>query len=175
MTQKLQIANYQDSDRRTVIAGQAMSVGDVIKIISDTSSTLVGQRKAVLVTAAADVQNAGQWGVAFKVSSDPFAVSTSTVNSALGTRITTIASGDLIVECRRGTILEYDNSLLHSSLDPDNGGTTPTVGTSLGINTSSGAKWSSAAQTSLTNVGTTIHVGRVFKVFGKKVLIELVA
>jgi hypothetical protein len=85
-----------------------------------------------------------------------------------------IASGDAIVQVGAGAIIEYDRSLFHDSIDPDRGGVLPVVGQSLGVATSgSKTRWTTAASSSLTNVGTSIHVARVYRTFGKKVLVQL--
>lgn len=167
----LHIANYFEAPRLTVNAAVDLDLGEVIKVVT---GAVTGARYAQRVTAAADVQKAGQWGVAMKISADPFQVSSSTVSSALGDRIVTIASGDAIVQVGAGAIIEFHRSLFHDSLDPDRSGVLPVVGDSLGVATSSSkARFSSAASSSLTNVGTTIHVARVFRTFGTKVLVQL--
>jgi hypothetical protein len=169
---KMHIANYQDAPRWSCVAAADMDLGEVVKI---TTGAVTGQRYAARVTAAGDVQKPGLWGVVMKISADPFQVSTSNVNTDLGNRVVSVKSGDAVVQVAAGAIVEYDPSLFHSSLDPSNGGTTPTVGDSLGVNTTgTTAKWSTAAATSLSGVGTTINVARVFRTFGTKVLVQLV-
>ncbi len=170
----MQIANLYDAPRWTGIAATDLDLCEVVKV---TTGAVTGQRYLARVTASGDVQKPGLWGVAWKVSSDPYQVSTSlsTVPTRLGSRVVTILSGDAIVQVGVGAIIEVDASMLHSSLDANNSGVTPTVGQSLGIATSgSKAKFSTAASTSLAGVGTTIHVARVFRTFGTKLLIELV-
>lgn len=165
------VANYFEASRLTVLSAVALDLGEVIKVVT---GAVTGQRYAQRVTVAADVQAKGQWGVSMKISADPVQVSTSTVSSTLGNRIVAIASGDSIVNVGAGAIIEYDRSLFHDSLDPDRTGVLPTVGASLGVATSgSKTRWSSAASSSLTNVGTSIHVARVYRTFGKKVLVQL--
>lgn len=124
----LHIANFLEADRRTAVAGEDLALGAIVKISEDAS----GNRKAVKVGANGDLV-AGKIAFAFKVSSDPLQVTASTVPSELGTRIVTIKSGDFIVEARKGTIMEYDPSLLHASLDPARGGTLPNAGDSIAI------------------------------------------
>jgi hypothetical protein len=82
--------------------------------------------------------------------------------------LVTIASGDQVVEVRSGAIIEYSADLLDDSLNPAAGGATPTVGDALSMK---GSKWCSAgAGGALTP---TSPVARVFKVFGTRVLVEL--
>jgi hypothetical protein len=169
---KLHIANYQEAPRWSCVAAADMQLGEVIKI---TTGTVVGQRYCTRVAVAADVQSQGQWGIVTKVSADPFQVSTSSVPADLGNRIVSISTGDNVVQIAAGAIIEFDRSLFHSSLDPDRGGTLPTVGASLGVNIATGkALLSTAGATGLTGVGTTINVARVFRTFGTKVLVQLV-
>lgn len=172
MANQMHIANYQDAPRFSCIASTAMGLCEVIKI---TTGAVTGQRYAARVTVAADVQARALWGVALKISADPFQVSTSSVAlTVAGDRRVAISSGDQMVQVGAGAVIEIDAALLHSSLDPDRAGSTPAVGASLGVNTSgTTALFSTAAQTSLTNVGTTIHIARVYRTFGKKVLIQL--
>lgn len=173
MPQLFQIANYQESKRFSCLAAGVMTIGEVIKI---QTGAIVGARYATQVTTAADVQKQGLWGVVMKISADPFQVSTSTAPVSLGIRTISIATGDAVVQIAASvdTILEYDVSLLHSSLDPANSGATPAVGASLGIATSGGfARFSAAASTSLTGVGTSINVARVFQTFGTRIQIIL--
>lgn len=170
---RLHIANFQEAPRESAIAASALGLGEVVKL---QAGAVAGTRYALRVTAAADVQAPGLWGVVMKVKADPTQVAVSTAPVNLGDRTVTIASGDLVTVIGMGAILEYHQALLHDSLNPDNSGATPLVGHSLGVSTTgSTAKWSTAATTSLTNVGVTIHVGRVFRTFAKKVLIKIVA
>jgi hypothetical protein len=165
---KLHIANYFEADRRSVRAGEAMDLGSVITITDNGS----GGRVAMKVTSAGQAVS-GIVGVAFKVSADPLQVTASTVNADsgadLGSRIVTIASGDAIVEVRRGAILEYTADLLHDSLNPAEGGATPAVGTALSVKD---GKWCTAATSSA--ITPTDAVAKVYRTFGTKVLIELV-
>lgn len=169
---RLHIANYQEAPRETVLAAEALNLGEIIQVVS---GAVAGTRYCKRATAVGQVQSTLNWGVVMKISADPFQVSSSTVAAELGNRVVSIASGDAVVHVGPGAIIEYHQSLLHDSLDPDRSGTTPAIGTSLGIATSgSQTRWAAAASTSFANVGTTIHVGKVFRTFGKKVLVKLV-
>lgn len=160
---KLHIANFFEADRRTAVAGEDLALGAIVKIAGNAKN----QRVATTVTAQADIQKPGAYGIAFKVSSDPLQVTSSTVPSEMGTREVTIKSGDFIVECRKGTIMEYDPSLLHASLDPARAGTLPAVGDALAI--IGGLPCTVGTATAIT----TPVVLRVFDVVNGKVRIEL--
>lgn len=161
----INIANYFDADRRSAKAGETITMGMVVKV-SDWGN---GERKLLALT---DSDSAllvnGKYGVAYKVSADPQQVASSTAPSSLGSRLVTISSGDAVVEVRRGAIIEYSADLLHSSLDPARGGTTPTVGQDLAI------KSSQFCTTATGSAITSPIVARVFRVFGTKVLVELI-
>lgn len=165
---KLHIANYFDAPRFSIKAGEAMELGMVITASDDGK----GGRVAKKVTAANQLV-AGTMAVAFKVSADPQQVTASTVNADsradLGSRIVTIASGDGIVEVRKGAILEYTADLLDDSLNPAAGGTTPSVGDSLSVK---GAKWCAAGAAGA--LAPSAPVAKVYRTFGTKVLVELI-
>jgi hypothetical protein len=120
------IANLRDSDRRTVRTGEAIgaNVGKVIHAVSDTASAYVGVggRKAMLISNANQLVS-GKVFMAWKVSAQSDVVFASTVNADtgmdLGDRTVTIASGELITACGRGSIGTYDVAWLDASLDPD--------------------------------------------------------
>lgn len=164
---KLHIANFYDAPRHTAVAGEDIALGAVIKISAATS----GERKAMQLTDADSAQLVkGKYGVALKVSADQYQVSevVSGVPTEWGSRVVAIKSGDYIVQVAPGAILEYDPSLLHSSLDPANGGALPAVGDALGVK---GGKFCTAGTASAI---TSPVIGRVFDVLGGKVRIELV-
>lgn len=152
------IPNFYEADRRTARAGESMAQGSVCKV-SDWND---GQRKLLKVAGGDTITGAS---VAFKVSTDPNLVESSTANTTLlGQRTVSIVSGDYIVEVRgRGTFLEYSTDLLHSSL-----ATPPAVGTALGI---LAGQWCTAATGSAV---TSPVVGRVFRYFGTRLIVELV-
>lgn len=167
---KFWLANFFDADRRSCIAGEAMDVGQVIAI-SDNGS---GARRALKVTNANQCVP-GIAAMALKVSPMSDAVTASTVNADtgkdLGARIVTIASGDAIVECRRGSIGEYFAADLDDSLNPAATvpGVTPTVGQVLGVK--NGRFCDTTAASALVP---TVPFAKVFRVFGTKVLVELI-
>ena len=134
----LHIANLAEADRRTVVAGEDLALGAVV-IASENGTT--GARKVMLITAATELKK-GVAGVAWKVSADADQVTSSTANTDssadLGSRIVTISEGDLIVQVRKGAIMHYDVSLLHSSLDPARAGTLPSPGDALAIDATTG-------------------------------------
>jgi hypothetical protein len=167
---QLHVANFYDADRRSAVCHQTggMALGQVIKITDDGA----GARKALLLgNGDAALLVAGNYGVAFKVSTDPNQVPVSTLDAdRFGSRVITIASGDDIVELRRGSIIEYPASLLHSSLDPDRSGTLPEVDDKLEIvNALFCAAGTSSAITSPI-------IARVFRVNigAKKVSVEII-
>lgn len=164
------IKNFYEADRLTVKAAEAMTIGDIAKVVvSGTERT---------VSKLGDTDDAlavpGNVGVVFKVSTDPFQVveSAASANAAItGDRIPKIASGDLIVLVRAGALIEYNASECDASLDPDNSGTLPTVGQSLGV---SGSKWATIAAATTAGIASPV-VGRCYEVSGKKITVELVA
>lgn len=161
---KLHISNMYDATRHTAVAGEAIALGAVIKIVNDG-----GTRKAMtLADADSALLVAGNYGVAYKVNVDENAVSSSTAPSAFGDRTSPIVSGDLIVQVDRGAILEYDVTLLHDSLNPSAGGALPQAGAALGVK---GGKF---CTTGTASAITSPVVGRVFDVLGSKVRIQLV-
>ena len=161
---KLHIANFYDAPRHTAVAGEAIALGAVIKIVNDG-----GTRKAMtLGNADSALLVAGNNGVAFKVNAQDMAVSESTASAATGDRTGPIASGDLIVQVDRGAILEYDVALLHDSLNPNEGGALPAAGAALGV---VGGKF---CTTGTASAITSPVVGRVFDIIGSKVRIQLV-
>ena len=159
----IHVANLFEADRRTALAAEAITQGMLIKISDDGN----GVRKALKVADAdAALLVPGNYGVAYKVTSDEFEVSSSTVLDDQS-RVLAIASGDAIVELGRGSKIEYSADLLHSSLDPARSGATATVGQTLAVK---------SAQWCTTGTGSAITspvVGRVHAVRGTTVVIEL--
>lgn len=162
----LHIANFRDASRRTTTAGAEIPLGAVI-VAADVNgvrtSTAVGDAQSALLVK-------GNYGVAMKLSKLQYQVS-STVNNIpedFGSRLTSIKSGDAIVEVAPGAIMEYDVALLHSSLDPARGGALPAAGAALGIK--SGLFCTAATSGAITSP----VVGRVHEVIGGKVRVELV-
>lgn len=162
----LHIANYADASRRTAIAGEAIALGAVIKL----NANAAGERQALTVADGdAALLVSGNYGVALKVSNQMLQVSASDdVPTEFGTRLVEIKSGDAIVEVAKGAVLEYDPSLLHSSLDPARAGALPSVGQALGIK---GGLFCTAGTGGAI---TSPVIGRVFGLVGNKVRIELV-
>lgn len=161
----LHIANFWECDRISAVAGEAMTPGMVVKVSDDNS----GQRK---LNKLADTDSAllvaGKYAVVTKEILDPYQVDTSTAPVDFGSHLVSIASGDTVLELRRLAKLEFTPDLLDASLDPSRGGTTPTVGTALAVK---GALFCAA---SVSGAITSPVVGRVLRVFGTKVVIELV-
>jgi hypothetical protein len=161
---KLHIANFFDAPRWTVRAGQDLAEGQVIRIVNQG-----GERTAVAVANGdSALLVAGNYGVAFKVNVDPLGVDTSSAPAAFGDRTLNLNSGDYIVQVDRTGILEYDVSLLHSSLDPNRGGALPVAGTALGV------VGSLFCTTGTASAITSPVIGRVFDVLGSKVRVILV-
>lgn len=167
----IHIANYMDSDRRTATAGEDMPLGCVTVHTPDAAGL---QRKLMKITSAGDIKP-GRVGIAFKVSADPRQVTSSTVNADsgldFGTRVVSIKEGDMIVEVRRGAMVEYDVSLLDATLDPARAGVLPVVGEELGIDPAT------ALFCKNNKAGAIVApvLGVVFELRGsKKVVVELV-
>jgi hypothetical protein len=162
----INIANFYESDRRSATAGEAMVQGMVVKV-SDTGTGTRELMKVANEDTALLV--AGNYALVMKVSMDPAQVTSSTITSS--PRVAgsgDIADGDAVIECRRGTIMEYSADLLDASLDPGRAGETPVAGQALGV---VGAQFCKA------DAGSAIVspvIGRVFQVFGTKVQVELV-
>lgn len=162
----LHVANFMDAPRQTVRAGQDIALGAVIRIVNQG-----GVRTALQVTDAdAALLVAGNYGVAFKVNTDPLGVSSSTAPTAFGDRsLDQPLSGEYIVQVDRNGILEYDVSLLHDSLNPNEGGTLPVAGAALGVKDGL-----FCAASGVGGAITSPVVGRVFEILGSKVRVLVV-
>ena len=160
----INIANFFEADRRSATAGEDMTMGMLVKVSDDGAG---GRTVMKLLDADAALLVAGNYGVVYKVSADADQVHTSTASAVTGLREVTVSSGDAVVEVRRGAIVEYSADLLHSSLDAAREGTAPTVNDALEIKSS---QWCEVG----TGSAITTVVGRVFKVFGTRVAVEIV-
>lgn len=160
----LHIANYMDADRLTAKAGEALTLGQVVKVTGVSGvRTLTFVRDA---EAAALV--AGRFGVAFKVSSEELQVATSTVPvDFAGSRLNAIASGDWIALVGPGAILEYDLSILHASLDPARAGVLPAIGDALGV------KDGLFCRANVASAIVSPVIGRVYDILAGKVRVQL--
>jgi len=154
----MNIVNFFEADRRTARAGETMTQGAVVKV-SDWGD---GQRKLLKITTG-DTPAVGAYGCAYKVSADTYQVNSTTAPASFGDRTVTIASGDYVVEVRKGAIIEYSADLLDASL-----ATPQPVGTALGV---IGGKWCTAGTGSAV---TAPVMGKVFRNFGTRTLIEIV-
>lgn len=159
----IHVANWYDADRRSALAGSAFALGSVCVATAGAK----GDRVVNPVASDADIAKTGAVSIVIKVSSDPLQVDASTVPSEMGTRIVTIKSGDQVVECRPGSIVEYHPSLLDASLDPARAGTLPTVGQSLGVK--GGLPCALGAASALVAA----PILKVYDVVGGKVRVEL--
>lgn len=158
------VANYFDADRRSALAGEDLPLGAVCAVTTNAA----GDRVMTKVAAGGDLK-VGAYALALKVSADPLQVDVSSVPvELLGSRIVAISSGDAIVECRRGTIMSYDPSLLDASLDPARGGTLPSGTDALAIK--NGLPCSVGASGAIT----TPVVLKYYNTVGGKINIELV-
>jgi hypothetical protein len=165
---KLHIANFYDAPRHTVFAGEDIAVGAVIKLEQGANA---GVRRARQVTDAdAALLVKGNYGIAVKVSVNPLQVAKVEYGVPLewGSRVEAIRTGDYIIQAAPGSILEYDLSLLHSSLDPARAGTLPQVGHALAI------KDGLLCRNNVASAITTPVIARVFDMIGGKVRVELV-
>lgn len=160
------VANLMDAPRQTVRAGQDIALGAVIRIVNQG-----GIRTALQVADGdAALLVAGNYGVAFKVNTDPLGVSSSTAPAAFGDRaLDQPLSGEYIVQVDRNGIVEYDASLLHDSLNPDAGGTLPVAGAALGVKNGI-----FCAASGVSGAITSPVVGRVFELVGSKVRVIVV-
>jgi len=155
------VANFFDAPRFSARAGETMSLGMVTKVLDWGN----GERKLMkLANTDASYLSGGQYAVVCKFSTDPNQVMSSTAPSRLGSRIVTISSGDHVVELRKGAIMEYSLDLLHSSVTS----TPPVVGDNLTVKDSTFCIAGTSGQASAQ------AVGRVFRIFGTRYLIELI-
>lgn len=161
----LHIANYEAADRWSAIAGEDMPLGCLVSM----EPLAGGGRKAMKVDAAADLV-AGNYYIAFKVSTDAMAVSKSTAPAKLGDRTLSIANGDQIVLVAPGAIVEYDATLLDDSLNPAAAGTLPAVSAKLGVKASKFCATGAGGGAIVDPL-----VAEVFDVFGTKVQVLLTA
>lgn len=165
----LHIANYFDCDRLSAVAGEAMTPGMIVKVTGNAA----GERKLMKLLDADSAQVvAGKYAVVTKEMIDRDEVESSTAASDTGSRIVSIASGDAVLELRKGTKIEYSPDLLDDSLNPGASGALPGVGDALAIK---GSKWCASGTGGA--IATPV-AGRVLRVFGSgttaKVVIELV-
>ena len=164
----LWIANWQDADRRSATAGEAMDPGMVVKVSADAD----GGRFLMKMGDGDDAQvTAKKYAVVFKVSAKADTVETTTVPAALGSRLLTIVSGDAVIEVRKGAIIEYSADLLDDSLNPDEGGSLPSAGDALEIK---GSKWAEVGSGEIESVDGV--AGMCYRSFPatNRVLVELV-
>ena len=162
----LHIANYAAAHRLTATAGSDIPLGAVI-----VASDVGGERRVNGVTnAQGALLVPGNYGVALKVSKLQLQVTsvTGATPEDFGTRLTSIKSGNAIVEVKPGAIMEYDTSLVHSSLDPKRGGALPLAGAALAVH--NGLFCTPATAGAITSP----VVGRVNEVIGGKIRVEIV-
>lgn len=162
---QLHIANFFECDRLSAVAWETMTPGMIVKV-SDTGT---GERKLLKLANADSAELvAGKYAIVTKEMVDAEEVTVSTASAATGVRTVSIASGDAVLELRRGVQVEYPADLLHSSLDPARAGTTPSVGDKLEI------KDSLPCAVGTASAITSPIVLRVTRVFGTSVVVELV-
>ena len=119
----MHISNFFECDRLSAVAGEAMSTGMIVKV-SDTGK---GERKLMKLLDA-DTPAAGAYAIVTKELVDPNEVDATTAGADTGIRTVSIASGDPVLELRKGVKVRMSLDLLHSSLDPNRAGTLPAVG-----------------------------------------------
>lgn len=154
------IANFYDAPRTSARAGETLTHGMVVKVLDWGN----GERKLMKAgTGDAAYMSGGKYAVVTKYSTDPNQVNSSTAPSRLGSRITTISSGDHVVEIGSGAIMEYSKDLLDASLQSG----AVNVGDDLTVKDGLFCDSGTSGQVS----GTV--VGQVFRVFGERVLIKL--
>jgi hypothetical protein len=162
---QLHIANFYECDRLSAVAGEVMTPGMIVKV-SDTGT---GERKLLkLGNSDAAELVAGKYAIVTKELLDALEVTVTTASASSGIRTVSIASGDAVLELRRGVQVEYPADMLHASLDPARAGATPTVGTKLEIVGSLPCAAGTASAI------TSPIVLRVTKVHGTAVVVELV-
>lgn len=124
------VRNYLDADRRSGTAGEAMVVGDIVKATNSSGKRVLMK----LANADSALVLSGNYGVVWKVAAKEYQVLSTTANTTVtGDRRVTIAANDQVVELRKGAIIEYSATDLHSSLNPGSGGTLPVPGQALQI------------------------------------------
>ncbi len=162
------VVNFKYADMETATAGAAMNIGDIGLVTEGATGDIrqvdpIGDTDDLLVLE-------GNVGVVIKFPADALEVATSTAQPSTGDRVPSIATGDLVVLVGKGAILEYDADELDDSLNPGQGGTTPTLGDDIGI---SSAKFSDIATAVSAGIAVPV-IARVHKLFGTKVQIKLV-
>jgi hypothetical protein len=164
------IANLSASQGYPAIATANTTPGMICKVTDTgngkrTLTPIANNESALLVS--------GGYGVAIKYSTDPAEVTVSSAPSEWGNRLNVIYAGDVILEARKGAIIEYTAAELDDSLNPDatTPGTLPTAGQALGIK---GSKFATITAATATGIPSPV-VGKVLTVNGKnEIRIELV-
>jgi hypothetical protein len=152
------IANFLEAPRYSARAGEAMPLGSVCKVLDWGN----GEQKLLkLGTGDAAYLSGSNYAVVTKFSTDPNQVASSNVPASYGSRVVAIASGDHVVACYPGSIMEYTSDLLDASLSA------PHVGDDITVKDGKFCLAGTAGQASAQIVAT------VFRVFGTKTLIEL--
>jgi hypothetical protein len=124
----IHVQNFYECDRLSAVAGETMSTGMVVKVSDNTK----GERK-LLKLLDADTPVLGKYAIVTKELVDPFEVISSTATSDTGIRTVSIASGDAVLELRRGVKVLMSLDLFDASLDPARSGTLPAVGDQLKV------------------------------------------
>jgi hypothetical protein len=169
----IHVTNWKYADIGTAIAAADMAQQGLVCKVTDNGD---GRR---LMTVLLDTDDAlvleGNYAIAMKVGTDAEevdgvhpdvanGVTALTVPAPTRDREVTILAGDLIMEVRRGAKVEYSSDLLDAQLVA----APPTVGLALGIQA---GKWTTVADAA-TGIASPV-IGRVHKVFGTNVVIEL--
>ncbi len=168
----IHVTNWKYADIGTGVAAAAMSQQGLVCKVTDDGD---GRRLLTVIGNAEDALAVpGNYAVALKVDTDANEIDFDNPDGLLvpdptRDRSVAIREGDLVMECRAGTKLEYSADLLDAALDPGRGGTTPTVGQDLGVQA---GFWTTIADAA-TGIASPV-IGRVHKVFGTSVVVELV-
>lgn len=162
----LHVVNWKYAQVLTAVAAADMDQGQVCAV----GGTGANRELTPLADTDDALVLAGNYAIAMKVSTDPAAVDESDAPARLGSRLNDeISTGDLIMECRRGSLVRYTADLLDDSLNPAALGTTPAIGDDLGI---AGGKPATIAAATSSGIATPV-VMRVHNVVGTDVIIEL--
>lgn len=109
-----------------------LQVGSVVKIVDDGT----GNRRMELFSVSGDSAflKPSRFGLAYKVSTDPYQATRTTAPDFTGIRLVQIYPGDSALVVYGESIVDLDPSILDATLDPSRSGVLPAVGDVIGVN-----------------------------------------